>query len=142
MENLSPGLQLLLDVRAALENGSSVRTGLLNFLKNNRSDFSSLVSSWMLLIDQEQNAGDLLKSLHPCRRALLVLLEKGLRGLPVLGALNDLEREIVQSCEQEIEERVQKLPVLLLLPVLFLMFPAYLLLLLGPILLEILNHAG
>ena len=142
MENLSPGLLLLLDVRAALETGSSVRTGVLSFLKRSPCPFSEVVTTWLLHLDQGQSTNKILSALHPYRRALLILLEKGIRGLPILPQLVDLEMEIVKSCESELEEQLQKLPIKLMLPVLFLMFPAYLLLLLGPLLLSVLAGWG
>jgi hypothetical protein len=60
--------------------------------------------------------------------------------MPILAHLIELENEVVRSCESELEEQIQKLPIKLMLPVLFLMFPAYLILLLGPILLSILSQ--
>lgn len=140
MENLSPTLTLLLDVRAALENGTSVRTGINHFLKRSRDPFAKTVSIWLLKQDQGQEQGALISTLHPCRRALLVILEKGLRGTPILNHLIDLEIEVVRSCENEMDEQVQKLPIKLMIPVLFFMFPAYLILLLGPVLLKILRE--
>jgi tight adherence protein C len=140
MENISPTLLLLLDVRAALENGTSTRTGVLQFLKHRRVHFSEATSAWLLKLDQGQEVQSLLDRLHPCRRALLILLEKGIKGIPILPQLIELETEIIRSCEAELDEQIQKLPIKLLLPVLFLMFPAYLLLLLGPILVSILSQ--
>ncbi len=145
MENLSPTLQLLLAVRGALESGYSVRTGILNFLNKYPTQYSTqiffrsqsfreLVSLWLLTIDQGQEAASFINSLHPCRRTLLLLLEKGLKGLPILPILIELENEIIKSCDEELNELIQKIPLLLLFPVLFLMFPAYLILLLGPLL--------
>lgn len=151
MENISPTLLLLLSVRGALESGFSVRTGILNFLKLSEEikkspthkiysdSFMDFVSLWLLLIDQGQDFSFLYKDIHPCKRTLLHLLEKGLKGMPVLNLLNELEMEITKSCEDEINEHIQKIPILLLLPVLFLMFPAYLILLLGPVIESIMD---
>jgi len=132
MENISPSLSLILIVRAALENGVSVRTGILQYLSNSIDPFVELVSQWLLLVDQEQSYYSLINKIHPCRRSLLILLEKGLKGLPILPHLIELESEIVKSCEDEIEAQIQKLPILLMIPIFLLMFPAYLLLLFGP----------
>lgn len=137
MENISPTLLLLLDVRAALENGTSVRTGVLQFLKTPQESFTEIVSTWLLKLDQGQETQTLLAKLHPCRRTLLLLLEKGIKGVPILSQIVELEAEVIRSCEAELEEQIQKLPIKLMIPVLFLMFPAYLILLLGPILLNI-----
>lgn len=139
MEDISPSLLLILDVRTALENGSSVRTGVLSFIQNSQSSFSEIVSIWLLKLDQRQDPSDLYSTLHPCRRSLLTLLEKGLLGNAILPHLMDFEKEVIRSCEAELEEHIQKLPLKLMLPVLFFMFPAYLILLIGPILLALLN---
>ena len=140
MEDISPSLQLLLDVRAALESGYSVRTGIHSYLKINKNSFSNLVSRWLIHLDQGQETQSLIMSLHPCRKALLVLLEKGLKGSSILNLLIDLESEIVKNCEEELEEQIQKLPIKLLIPILFFMFPAYLLLMLGPVVMGIITQ--
>ncbi len=133
MENISPSLSLSLTVRAALESGYSVRTGILQFISASRDPFAEIVGTWLMCVDQNQPFHFISDHLHPCRRSLLLLLEKGLRGLPILNHLVELEEEIIQSCEMEIEAQIQKTPLLLMIPVFVLMFPAYLLLLFGPI---------
>ena len=94
----------------------------------------------MLRHDQRQETGKILSSLSPCRRTLLILLEKGLNGMPILSHLEDLEAEIIHSCEAEIEEHIQKLPLLLMIPIFFFLFPAYLILLFGPLLQSIVSQ--
>lgn len=133
MENISPSLHLLLTVRAALENGQSVRAGVLQFLSQHHGVFGEVVRQWLLLVDQNQPVSSLTEKLHPCRRALLNLLGKGLKGLPILNQIKELESEIIQSCNEEIETEIQKLPLLMMIPIFLFMFPAYLLLLFGPI---------
>ena len=142
MEDISPTLNLSLIVRAALENGHSVRTGVRQFLSISKDPFIVVVRKWLLLIDQDQSLHSLLENLHPCRRSLLLLLDKGLKGLPILPHLIVLEEEIIQSCEVELETQIQKLPLLLMLPIFLLMFPAYLILLFGPIIQSLLMHTG
>lgn len=142
MEDISPTLHLSLIVRTALENGHSVRTGVRQFLSLSHDPFVEVVSKWLLFVDQEQSPNALLENLHPYRRALLLLLDKGLKGLPVLTHLIVLEEEIIQSCELEMETQIQKLPLLIMLPLFLLMFPAYLILLFGPIIQSLLMHTG
>lgn len=139
MEILSPSLELILEVRGALENGTSIRTAITNFSRTHSGPFVETLSAWILLIEQNKDPHHLFENLHPNRRALLIVLSQGLRGAPIIPQLKDLEGHIIESCELEIEEHIQKLPIKLLLPVLFLMFPAYLLLLLGPLLASILS---
>lgn len=133
MENISPSLTLLLDVRAALDSGFSVRTGIIQFLQTKQTSFHPTIALWFAKLDHQQDIQELLRPLHPCRRALLLILEKGLNGIPVQNALIELEKEIVASCELEMETQIQTMPIKLLIPLLFFMFPAYLILLFGPL---------
>lgn len=141
MENISPTLTLLLEVRAALDSGYSVRTGILNFLQKPKTSLHSTITKWLAGIDHHQNLFPIYKDLHPCRRYLFLVLEKGLKGASIQTNLAELEKEIVQSCEAEMEDQIKMLPFKLLIPVLFLMFPAYLILLFGPFLQIFLQNA-
>lgn len=140
MENISPTLLLLMEVRAALECGTSVRTGIKQFLSSNETSINDLVAKWILYIDQNQDTTQLLRSSSSCRRTLFTILEKGLNGVPILPFLVELEIEVLKSCESELQDRVNKLPFKLMLPVFFLMFPAYLILLLGPFIETLLSN--
>lgn len=141
MENISPTLTLLLEVRAALDSGYSVRTGIINFLQKPKTSLHPFISKWFSAIDHHQNIFALYKDLHPCRRALFLVLERGLAGTAIQNHLIELEKEIVLSCEAEMNEQISKLPIKMLIPVLFLMFPAYLILLFGPFLQMFLQNA-
>jgi hypothetical protein len=141
MENISPTLTLLLEVRAALDSGYSVRTGILNFLQKPKTSIHSIIAKWFAAIDHHQNLSPIFKELHPCRRGLFLVLEKGLNGTSIHNNLVELEKEIIISCETEMEEQIKMLPLKMLIPVLFLMFPAYLILLFGPFLQMFLQNA-
>jgi hypothetical protein len=141
MENISPTLTLLLEVRAALDSGYSVRTGIVTFLQKPKTSLHHTIAKWFAAIDHQQNLTPIYKDLHPCRRALFLLLEKGLKGTSIQNHLLELEKEIVLSCESEMEEQIKMLPFKMLIPVLFLMFPAYLILLFGPFLQMFLQNA-
>lgn len=140
MENISPSLTFLLEVRAALESGYSVRTGVIQFLQKDKTSFHPTVATWFAKLEHQQNVQELLRDLHPCRRALLLTLERGLHGTPIQNVLIELEKEIVTSCENEMDEQIQTLPTKMLIPLLFFMFPSYLILLFGPFIEMILNN--
>ena len=67
-------------------------------------------------------------------RAVFSLITHGLRGEPVVSRLKELEDEIIRASMDAVDLFVQTLPIKALLPVFFLQFPAFLLILLGPIL--------
>ena len=134
MEDISPALILVWDVRRALERGRSVSFGVRQYLQRAGSDtFHQQVGVWWLaqsnpqVLFQKAQVG-----LH--RRFLLELLEEGLRGHSIGQALQSLENELILSCEHEIQERIAQLPLLSLLPLMGLIFPSLMLLLAVPLL--------
>lgn len=141
MEDISPSLRVILEVRTAIEGGHSVRQGLLLFLKSSNSDFSHILSAWMLRRDHNQETNSIISNLVPARRAVLQCFDRGLSGTPILSQLIELEGEIINLCESELDEQIKIMPIKMLLPLLGLMFPAYLLLLFGPFL-DVLTKLG
>lgn len=133
MESMNPTLRLLFVVREHLENGGSVRNGLRDFAQNDPSSLAWTLTSWLSARDRGQIFEFDAKQ-PPSERHLLRLLERGLHGEPIATALQDFEQEIIERCEIQIEEFVATLPLKSLLPLLLLIFPAYLILLVGPFL--------
>ncbi|MEN0059151.1 MAG: hypothetical protein AAGB31_09985, partial [Bdellovibrio sp.] len=56
--------------------------------------------------------------------------------------LNRLEEEIIEACREEMAERLAQLPFILLVPLLLFQFPAFLLLLFGPLLNNFFHSLG
>ena len=109
MESLNPCLSCLLHIRLGLQSGESLRQSLHRFIAQHQNSLSGLLHQWLIFYDQGQEF-DLTSVKSVYRRQLLRLFRQGLNGRPVsLRAM---------------------------LPLLFFQFPAYLLLLLGPILLQ------
>jgi hypothetical protein len=79
---------------------------------------------------------------NPVRRNLILLLEKGLLGEPILQNLTTFAEEVQEQSFAEIELFLAQLPFRMLLPLLFFLFPAFLLLLLGPLLLRVVAGLG
>lgn len=134
MANIAPSLLLLWDVKRSLEKGKSVSFGVKNYLMRPVQDnFKSNIEIWWA--SQTNNLIIFNKSqLNHKRRYLLDLLEAGLRGHSILTALSDLENELILSCELEIQNYVAKLPFLTLIPLMFFVFPAMMILLIAPLL--------
>lgn len=126
MEDLTPTLNLILVVREALERGDSLRTALAEFIENDKSDLK------LFLIGQIKPGHKLSRPLKETERNILSVLQRGLEGEPILPILKELEQDLVERSEAEIEEFTQKLTLRSLLPLLLLVFPGYLILLLGP----------
>lgn len=73
------------------------------------------------------------------RRSLMSILLDGHRGRPILPRLLELRLEVERQLELDAKAHIEALPIKLLAPLLLLMFPAFLILLLGPILKQLLE---
>ena len=143
MESLAPPLALILQVKHSIEKGQSVRQGILSYLKRSSDDFSPHVVQWMAVMHQGQDPNLRLSaeiSMH--RKTLLQLLERGLRGESIYNMLLQLEQETIEACQDEINEKIARLPFLLLVPLLLFQFPAFLMLLFGPLLQNFFHSLG
>ena len=140
MENVTPTLLLIWDVKRSLEKGTSVAKGIRFFIDRQLKDkFSDFVFKWFNQIQTTKESANEgtnrsldISFLPATRRHLLLLLEMGLKGNAVLDSLKAYELEVLISCEDEIYNHTAKLPLLLMIPLMGLIFPALMLLLIGP----------
>lgn len=143
MEIIAPPLKLLLIVRRSLEKNQPVRQGLQNYFSQETGPFSLFVSRWYSLLQQGQSTREFLLELgSPHRRILLQVLERGLRGESIYTTLCQLEAEMIEEAQDEIGIKLARLPMLLLIPLLFFQFPAILMLLFGPLLQNFFHSFG
>lgn len=135
MESIAPPLALLMCVKRSIEKGYSVKMGVLQYIKVFDDEFAVVVTRWLGLLQQGQEPHVVLRavsSIH--RRTLLHVLERGLRGEAIHTVLLQLEGEMIEACHDEITNKIAKLPFIMLVPLLLFQFPAFLLLLFGPLL--------
>lgn len=151
MESIAPPLALLLCVKRAIEKGQPTREGVLNYIRTgqqdqngeNHAEFSGQVALWLSLLKQGQSTQKIISvTISPQRRVLLQLLERGFAGEAIYQTLCQLEIEIVEACQDELARRLARLPFILLIPLLFFQFPAFLLLLFGPLLQNFFHSLG
>lgn len=141
MEDLAPPLELLLIVKSSIEKGKSIQDGIKRYLSASsghtfaKHSFEATTRKWFLLIERQMATHELVagvKSIY--RRQVLQLLETGIKKEPIYNQILILEHEIYQACEREIQEKLIKLPYLVMIPVLFFQFPALLTVIFGPLL--------
>lgn len=151
--NLPLSLILIWDIKRSIEKNLSLRQGLQNFSQrlasqpHNKDSFKkSYLTWWNHAKDQfsfaemgttETTLHNLELTLH--QRALIHLIEQGLRGQPIYEALKSIETDFIEFCEADIQEHAAKLPLILQIPLIFLVFPAICMLLLVPALLQFLH---
>lgn len=134
MEDISPTIILLWEVKRALEKGESIQSGVNRYLaKKYNTAFSFQVEQWWIF--QTNRRMEFNKSdIYMTRKYLFEILEVGLSGQAILETLKIYEKELIQSCEDEIQSHIARLPLILMIPLMGLIFPALMLLLIGPLL--------
>lgn len=140
MENINPCLLLCFHLKRSIEKGVSVRLGILEFIRKDKSEFSQQVMTWLTYRDR---GAELKAAIAPIqsmyRKNLLYFADQALSGQSIYTQLCQFEKELIEACEQELQERIQRLPFIMLIPLLLLQFPAFLLLLFGPVLQQLLD---
>jgi hypothetical protein len=147
MEGLAPPLKCLIEIQSTMSNGESVRQGLMQYLQSAspKDGFATEVRTFLHLWEQGRDWRARIAShvASPYRRALLELIASALAGQSILPQLADLKVDMTEACEQDIRHHLELLPLKMLIPLLIFQFPAFLLLLFGPLLrnlIQELNH--
>lgn len=137
MEGMSPPLICLTEMQMAVRNSEPVRSGLSRYLESAMAsdDFAPELRRFLFAWDQGQEWRDRVgKIKSPHRRALIDLIAMALQGQPILSHLDELRIDLVQATNDEITQHMELLPIKMMVPLLFFQFPAFLILLFGPIL--------
>ncbi len=161
MVPLAPPLRAVLEIRLEIENGVSAAQAIRSFSRRAVDDsFARELGLWLFAFETGQGlswppaagkpAGEkqsrwlfaqtgapAFKS--PFRKQLVDILTRGLRGEPVLDALADLEESLKTATEEDLDRHLQKLPFISLIPLMLFELPAFLLLLVGPLILDLLS---
>ncbi len=143
MEGLAPPLACLIEIQSALQNGEAVRQGLARYLRGPQAanPFATDIKSFLFAWDQGQDWKIVVRKLRsPHRRALLEIVATGLSGQPIQAHLTELQTEITDACDLEIRRHLEVLPLKMLAPLLLFQFPAFLLLMFGPLLKRLLEE--
>lgn len=139
--NLPSSLLLVWDLKRTIEKNLSVNQGLQKFvhrmsnLRGFQDEFAKNFMQWWQ-IRQSTQVSDL-NIFNAQHRAVIMLVESGLRGQPIYEPLKALEADLVEMCEADIQEHAAKLPLMLQIPLVFLVFPAICILLLVPTLCQL-----
>lgn len=141
VDDIAPPLACAIEMQHALLNGEPARAGVTRYLAEADGDFPRQMRRALFVWDQ---GGDWMveaaKMSSPYRRAVCDSLMRGLAGHSIQSRLEELRKEIELSCELELQKHVESLPLRALLPLLLLEFPAFLLLLFGPLLARLIRE--
>jgi len=132
-------IRVLQEIIYLLESGNSVRESILIVMDQfDRDEFIDLMQLWMKQKEVGLNeftiSGLTSSSIN---RKIFSLLDRGLNGESILKYLKTLELEAREQVQIERDKSLAKLPIKLLVPLILLIFPAYLIVLLVPVLSEL-----
>jgi hypothetical protein len=146
MDSLAPPLDLCIELRLALENGQSVFRAIKTVLHNGRNEMCVDLSCLLAHAERGENSArsdgqeKTSKNYERLyRKALLEVIEGGLKGEPILAQLKELESELLKICQSDIDRFVSTLPLKAMVPLMLVQFPAFLLVMLGPIVNELIK---
>lgn len=135
MELLAPSYNFLSELIMSIESGSSTKKFTMDFIKETNTGWTQILSTFVFKYMNNNFKFSMLKSVkNPFERSILHLVIKSFAGQPVLENLKSLEKEYFDAHKKQLEKHLMKLPYLSLIPLFVFLFPAYLLLMLGPIL--------
>ncbi len=141
MDCLAPPLRALLSIQLNIQNGLSVHSAIRAYLQDFPDcPFARQVGLWLFCMQTGKPFTEKVETIH--RKMLLDILNRGLKGQPILFILKEFEEELKQVAMQDLEEQIQKLPFLSLIPLFLFQVPAFFLLLLAPLLLELKASLG
>lgn len=142
MENLVPPLlSALREAQWSISAGKSMKESMQNYLERHQDPLAEQLRPLWILRQKGGRADPTTLNTH-FQRAFWDLVERGCEGQPTLEALIALESEVDAAAALELEEHLATLPFKVLLPLLLFQFPAYLILLLGPLLRELQHQIG
>ncbi len=138
MENIASPLKLIWSVRKSIEKGSSVKRGIQEYLNSEQDEWQPEILKWQLRVQQGSSTSDVINTQRTIiRKHLMHLLERGLKGESIYKNLLSMEDEVLNQVEIQIHDLVTKLPYLMLIPIALFFFPACVILMLGPFILQL-----
>ena len=136
---LAPPLKAVLEIRLQIENGVSVSQAVRVYSQRNIEDsFAKELSFWLFAKETGKSCNKEIFN-NSYRKHLLELLNRGINGEPILEALCDFEQDLIFASNEDLEQHLQKLPFITLIPLMLFEFPAFFLLLAGPLIFDLLS---
>jgi hypothetical protein len=138
MDGLAPPLELCVGLRLEIESGKSIFRAVKNVIRNQSNEMCADLGR-LLARHERGELGSLGHDVEArlYRKALLQIIMVGLRGEPVLAQLRELEVELMKACQADVDRFAATLPMKTMVPLLLIQFPAFLLVMLGPVVSEL-----
>ncbi len=137
MAHIVPSISFVKTLKRHLQSGKSVGFAIDQSILEETSEFSVLVQKWKAQLGKTNQENCLPVETH-YQRGLFEILRCGLDGAPIFELLADLEAEMLIEFERQWKSYLERLPLLLSLPLLLFFFPAYIILMFGPLITQFL----
>ena len=138
MDYLAPPLNAVLQIQLKIKNGLSVQSAIHVYVKDFPDcPFATQMGLWLFYLNTGKCFKEPTLMKKSYRKTLLDILHRGLKGEPILDVLHEFEEELKIVALQDLEQQIQKLPFISLIPLFLFQVPAFLLLLLTPLLMEL-----
>ncbi len=131
MVHIVPSISFIKQLRTQLESGLSVSSSLKKTLIIEDSLFSQEVELWWS--GYRTGHGGHWEFRTHFEKAFIEVLQQGLEGAPIHKYLLQIEQEMQEEFEIRWKSYLDSLPTKLSLPLLFLFFPSYIILIFGPL---------
>lgn len=140
MEGLAPSLKCVVSLRLSLENGLSLRAALQHYFNVEKDSFTVELRQWHMIFEKGDTTNkEWERNLNIYRQSIIYLIKEGLNGHSIATKFKELEEEIIVASDHELESYLNQLPFKVLFPLLFCLFPSYLILLFGPLVMNLIS---
>jgi hypothetical protein len=141
MDSLTPPLLTAIrEIRWHLQAGRSIKESVQAYLRSQHDEFSVKLNELWSRKVQGQEPPDIAFANHRAQ-ALWELIDRAYRGQPILEPLTILEDDVEATALSDLELHVATLPFKAMIPLLLLQFPAFAVLLIGPLLRDLMRYS-
>lgn len=143
MDDIAAPYVFIEKLRHELEAGASLLPVLRRYVRENTNDLSEQLELWLLHVQtQSLPVGEVQKSWPLYRKSIFDLLDLSRSGVSIIEPLKSMEQELLKVCENDLQRHLDRLPFKLMVPMLFLQFPAVMLLIVGPLMIQFFAEVG
>ena len=121
MAHLVPSLSFLKTLKRHLQRGRSVNSAISLSIQEENTPFTLLVVRWRALLQASNIKAVQVGETH-FQMAFFEILKSGLEGAPIYELLSELEEEMTDEFERQWKVYLERLPLLLSLPLLLFFF--------------------
>ena len=123
-----------------IEHGCSVQETLAKLTQYPEDSFSEKMALWLTYKKNGVAREVVFKTQY--QQNFIEILSHGLAGAPIYEHITILEREMDEEFERQWKAYLESLPMKLSLPLLLFFFPAYVILLFGPLIMQFLMEVS